>query len=144
MKNAERVHSLSFQVGDDGSIELEQDCGAGEVDSISLHQCHVRLLFERAGLLMPANDYAQKLAEQLCRVFLAMCDDFRCLSPSLQAEYARLDAFIDLMPTSIFPYHLWDEREPKAPADEVIGKATVASADDGSSDFALTAQEADR
>jgi hypothetical protein len=137
----QKIPDLAFSVADDGSIELEQDCGIGEVDRISLHSCHVRHLFERAGLLLPGDELAKKLAEQLCRTFLAMCDDYRHLSPSLEAEYSRLDAFIDLMPESIFPYHLWSERESKAPADAVAGKPPVATAGDDHVDFALTIQE---
>lgn len=131
---------LSFEQLPDGAIRLKQADGIDEASVIDLHPWQLRAVAEHFGLVHqapPADELTKKLAEQLCRTLLAMCECYPHLPPSLEAEYSRLDAYVDLLPESIFPYHLWNEREPKAPADAVAGKPPVASA----GVFALTIQE---
>jgi len=135
-----KFFDLSFEQLPDGAIRLKQADGIDEASVIDLHPWQLRAVAEHFCLVHPAppaDELAKKLAEQLCRTFLALCDNYQYLSPSLETEYARLDAYVDLLPESIFPYHLWDEREPKAPADALAGKPPVASA----GEFALTIQE---
>ncbi len=49
----ERMYDLGIELRDDGSIDLEQDAGCGEVSRVDLHPCQIRLLAELAGLLTP-------------------------------------------------------------------------------------------
>jgi len=108
-----RFFDLSFEQLPSGEIRLRQD-SLDDASVIDLHPWQLRAVAEHFGLVHPAppaDTLTKKLAEQLCRVYLAMCDDYRHLSHILEEEYARLDVFIDLMPEDVFPGHLWDERE---------------------------------
>lgn len=42
MNHLTQIPDLSFSLNKDGSIDLEQSAGCGEVDRINLHACHVR------------------------------------------------------------------------------------------------------
>jgi len=109
-----RWHDLTFDRLKDGGIHLEQQSGCEEPSVIHLHPVQLRHIAETFGLVSPnysADELSKQLAEQLCLVFLDMCDDYRHLSHMLEATYSRLDGYIAAMPTAIFPYHLWDERE---------------------------------
>lgn len=46
------VPQLQIETHDDGTIDLEQDDGAGKIDRITLHPMHVRYLFEIVGHLI--------------------------------------------------------------------------------------------
>ncbi|NML43511.1 hypothetical protein HHL11_07110 [Ramlibacter sp. G-1-2-2] len=46
-----KIYDVAFEIDGD-SIELEQDCGIGEVASITLHRIHLRHLAEQAGLIL--------------------------------------------------------------------------------------------
>lgn len=48
-----RMYDLAWQIEGD-NIRLTQDNGCGEVSTVDLHPCQLRLLAERAGLLSPA------------------------------------------------------------------------------------------
>ena len=109
-----RWHDLIIDRLPDGGIHLEQQSGVDEPNVIHLHPAQLRHVAETFDLVAPnypADELSKQLAEQLCLVFLDMCDDYRHLSHTLEDTYSRLDGFIAAMPTSIFPYHLWDERE---------------------------------
>lgn len=113
---AEKIYDLSFEVMPDGSIELEQ--GFAEANRISLHACHVRLLFERSGHLLPADELSKRLAEQICSVFLAMADDYNHLSHKLEDVFSKLDSVVECLPDAVFPHHLWEQREERQRAQE--------------------------
>ncbi len=48
-----RIYDLAYKIDGD-TIRLEQDAGCGEIHTIDLHTCQLRLLAESAGLLSPA------------------------------------------------------------------------------------------
>jgi len=48
-----KIFDLNFEIDGD-NIRLEQDAGIGEVHTVDLHLCQLRLLAERTGLLSPA------------------------------------------------------------------------------------------
>lgn len=50
-----RMYALSWDVGADGMLRLEQPCGCDEPSVIDLHPAQLRLLCESAGLLRPAR-----------------------------------------------------------------------------------------
>lgn len=109
-----KFYDLDFEQLPDGDIRLTQNSGIDEAEVIFLHPMQLRAVAEHFGLVHPAppaDELTKKLAEQICRVYLAMLDDYRHLSHILEDECSRLDVFIGLMPDEIFPGHLWDERE---------------------------------
>lgn len=134
----ERIYDLAFEVKPDGSVELEQ--GHLEINRISLHACHTRTLFERAGHLLPVDELSKKLAERLCSVYLAMADDYRHLSRAIEDEFHILDGFIDGIPDAVFPHHLWDQREAATTSQQETNKAMNGSPPA----FALQAPEGGR
>lgn len=107
----ERVYDLAFEVLPDGGIELEQ--GAMEVNRVSLHACHVRLLLERAGHLLPpppADELTRRLAWQLCSVLLELCNESG-LSPTVDRVIDTLIAYKDSIPGDVFPHGLYEKGE---------------------------------
>lgn len=109
-----RWHDLVVQRLKDGGIRLEQHSGLGEPSVIHLHPQQLRHVAEQFGLVAPNypdDELATRLAEQLCRVYLEMLDDYRHLSHTLESAFERLGGFVDGIPDAIFPNHLWDERE---------------------------------
>lgn len=118
MSNFERVYDLAFQVLPDGGIELEQ--GFTEVNSISLHACHVRLLLERAGHLLPAppaDDLAKRLAVQLCELRDGLLLELG-RSPGIDALHLQATAATDMLPDSVYPNWLYSKEEPGQPPTE--------------------------
>lgn len=65
----EKIFDIAFEFNGD-YIELEQDAGCGEVNNISLHITHLRLLAERAGLLtsIPEPTLPAGLVRKLIRL----------------------------------------------------------------------------
>lgn len=53
MTETERIPDLGVDILEDGSINLEQNTGCGEMAYVTLHPCQLRLIAERAGLLKP-------------------------------------------------------------------------------------------
>lgn len=63
-----QIYDLAYEVDEDGSVNLEQGAGCGEVSRITLHPIHVRLLAEEAGLLAPSSNIgADRTIARLCR-----------------------------------------------------------------------------
>lgn len=63
-----QIYDLAYEVDEDGSVQLEQSAGCGEVSRITLHPVHVRLLAEEAGLLAPSSNIeADRTIARLCR-----------------------------------------------------------------------------
>lgn len=109
-----RWHDLIVERLEDGGIHLEQHAGLQEPSVIHLHPQQLRHVAEQFGLVVPNypdDELTKRLAEQLCKVYLEMADDFRYLSDSLEDAFDRLGGFIDNIPDSIFPNHLWEARE---------------------------------
>ena len=107
-----RWHDLSVERLEDGGIHLEQQYLEPSV--IHLHPQQLRHVAEQFGLVAPNypdDELSKRLAEQLCRVYLEMHDDYRHLSDKLESALDRLGGFIDGIPDSIFPNHLWEQRE---------------------------------
>lgn len=113
MSIPERIYDLAFEVLPNGGIELEQ--GFTEVNRISLHPCHVRIMFERSGHLLPpqpADELAKRLARQLCELRLELCDEYG-RSPSLNEAITMLGAVCDSLPDSVFPFDLYPDDDPE-------------------------------
>lgn len=108
MTKIERIPDLSFQVLPDGSLELEQ--GFAEIYRISLHSCQVRLLFEKTGHLLPADELSKRLARQLCEVLSDLCDQSG-LSPTVDRVIDQLIAYKQSLPDSVFPHDLYQNGE---------------------------------
>lgn len=114
----ERIYQLDFKVNADGSIDLEQPGGLGEVDRITLHACHVRLLLEEAGHLLPpppANELAKRLARQLCEIRLELASEYG-RSPGINEVVCLVNAFCDALPDSIFPFDMFESDAPELAA----------------------------
>lgn len=63
-----QIYDLAYEVDEDGSVQLEQSAGCGEVSRITLHPVHVRLLAEEAGVLAPSSNIeADRTIARLCR-----------------------------------------------------------------------------
>lgn len=120
-----RWHDLIVERLKDGGIHLEQQAGLDEPSVIHLHPQQLRHTAEQFGLVeanYPTDEMSKRLAEQLCRVYLDMADDYRYLSPTLENTFARLDGFIDGIPAPLFPSHLWDEREERQKSEKEISE----------------------
>lgn len=78
-----KVPDLSYEIEGD-CINIEQDAGCGEVDRISLHPIHLRLLASEAGLL-EGDAYAWKRVETLERRIRALCIRIASLDEQLWA-----------------------------------------------------------
>lgn len=98
----ERIYDLAFTVTPDGGIELEQ--GFTEVNRITLHPCHVRFLFERAGHLLPpppADELSKRLARKLSEVLNELCEEYGH-SSGIDRLIDRLSAVVDMLPDTLF------------------------------------------
>ena len=76
-----RWHDLIVKRLEDGGIHLEQQYLEPSV--IHLHPQQLRHVAEQFGLVAPNypdDELSKRLAEQLCRVYLEMHDDYRYLS----------------------------------------------------------------
>ena len=132
-----KFFDLQFSQLESGTIRLKQEAYGDDV--VDLHPVQFRYVAEHFGLVAPsypADELSKQLAEQLCRVFLDMSDDYRHLSHTLEDTYSRLDGFIDAMPVAIFPHHLWDEREERSNAEEQ--KARARASDPASPTFGIS------
>lgn len=122
------IPDLSFSIDSDGQfIDLEQHVGGGEMVSIRLHRAHLRILLEESGLLTaptPADELTKRVCEKLVETYLVLAEAGE-LSDAAESLFWQLSGFLDLIPKSYWPYHLWagrdDKREPKqsAPAESV-------------------------
>lgn len=98
----EHIYDLAFTVTPDGGIELEQ--GFTEVNRISLHACHARLLCERVGHLLPpqpVDELAACLAQRLVETHAALATLPEGDSHGLAVIIARLSGFVEAIPKSI-------------------------------------------
>jgi len=112
MSKLERIYDIAFELLPDGSIELQQ--GFAEVNRISLHACHVRHLFERAGHLLPpppADELCERLARQLCSALLDLSSEAG-LSPTVDSVIGKLIVCKEMLPDSVFPFELFPENTP--------------------------------
>lgn len=103
MSKIEQVSDLDFEVLPNGGVELQQ--GLLEPNRISLHACHVRLLFERTGHLLPptpANELVSRLALQLCTVLHDLAGEFGT-SPGVDRVIDLLNAYVEALPQSALP-----------------------------------------
>lgn len=63
MSKQERLYDLTFEAFPDGSVNLEQSAGCGEVAYLTLHASQLRLLAERTGLTGRASSRAPEVAD---------------------------------------------------------------------------------
>lgn len=82
------IPQLRIETHDDGTIDLEQNDGAGKIDRISLHPIHVRHLFEIAGHLFKPErlDVPARIAT-LERRLLWMKNRFNDLGMELPIDF---------------------------------------------------------
>lgn len=114
-----QIPDLSYFIHPDRPwIDLEQNAGCGEVDRVTLHRIHLRLLLEEAGHLLPpppADELAKRLARQLCGLRLELSNEYG-RSPSLNETITMLGAFCDALPDSIFPFDMFESDAPELAA----------------------------
>lgn len=102
-KELEHIYSLGYRINDDGSIDLEQDCGC-EIHSVSLHSSQVRHLFEKAGLMLPSiptNELVKRLAQLLVATRQVLSTEIKS-SPEVHRLHTRVESFIEANPGNIF------------------------------------------
>lgn len=121
MSKIERIPDLSFRALPDGSLELEQ--GFTETHRISLHSCQARLLFEKTGHLLPADELSKRLARQLCEVLRDLCDQSG-LHPVVDRAITTLAAYRDALPESVFPHELYPDDEQPADTSQAFTLVT--------------------
>lgn len=103
-RQMEQVPDLAFRVNGDGSIDIEQ--GFDPVAHVTLHACQVRLLFERAGHLLPpppADELSKRLARHLCDILHDLADESG-RSPWVDGVIDRLTALVSMLPDSLFQH----------------------------------------
>jgi hypothetical protein len=114
MKQLTQIPDLSFSLNKDGSIDLEQRAGCGEVDRISLHSCQVRHLFECASHLLPptpANELTERLAVQLCEMRDGLEHEFG-RSPGINALFFQATTACNMIPDAIYPLWMYEKDSP--------------------------------
>lgn len=121
MSKIERIPDLSFRALPDGSLELEQ--GFTKTHRISLHSCQARLLFEKTGHLLPADELSKRLARQLCEVLRDLCDQSG-LHPVVDRAITTLAAYRDALPESVFPHELYPDDEQPADTSQAFTLVT--------------------
>lgn len=99
----EYIYQIAIEVHSDGSIDLEQPYGCGEVASITIHQSQVRYLFEKSGHLLPPilpGELSKCLARQMRDVHAALING-RESSQGIDEAITKLSAYIDALPESL-------------------------------------------
>jgi hypothetical protein len=100
------IYGLSFEVDGD-AINLEQDTGCGEVDRVTLHPIHLRLLAEQAGILAPSSNIeADRTIARLCRQLRTLFERIDYLDDCLNREAQRGHA--DLEAETIYSFATWE------------------------------------
>lgn len=124
--SAGQFYDLKFSSKPDGSICLTQKPGLDEPDTIYLHPAQLRHIAESFGLTTPSyrpDELTQLLAEQMGIIYKELSDEcYR--SHWLELTYAKLDGFMVALPSSVFPFHLWNDDKPTVP-DAVAPKSPV-------------------
>ncbi len=117
-KSFDHIDQLAYRINPDGSVDLEQDLGAGNVERVFLHRLHVRLLLEETGHLLPPpppDELAKRLARQLCELRMELANEYG-RSPSINEAVTMANAFCDAMPDSCFPFDLFESDAPELAA----------------------------
>lgn len=94
-------------------IDLEQSADCGEVSRITMHRCHLHLLFEEAGYVTPpmrADELSRRLAQQLCSVLRDLSTE-TAPSPTVNRIIDKLIAYKEMLPDSIFPFDLYPDED---------------------------------
>jgi hypothetical protein len=101
----EKLYDLAWAI-EGNTINLEQDCGSGEVHRIDLHPMHVRMLAQRLGMFNGDGDAWRRVAtlERRMRLLLARIDRLDTLllnaaargHEGLEAETIYSGATLDL------------------------------------------------
>lgn len=99
-----KIPDLAYEIHED-CINLEQDGGCGEVDRVTLHSIHVRLLASSMGLLQGDAD-AWRRVETLERRMLVLLDRIDRLDDMVSAAWAK--GHEDLEVESTFSYATWE------------------------------------
>ena len=101
-KSLTYIDPLSLQVNEDGSVDLEQDLGSGNVERVFLHRLHVRLILEETGHLLKQpleGELVGHLLQGLCefrREITACAADNR--PEDLNGLRSRIDGFWNSLP----------------------------------------------
>ena len=125
-KSFNYIDSLCYRINPDGSVDLEQDLGAGNVERVFLHRVHLRLLLEETAHLLPlppADDLAKRLAVQLCELRDGLALEFG-RSPGIDALSLQATAACDMLPDAIYPNWLYSDQDEK-PIEKEKPKAAI-------------------
>lgn len=102
-----KLYDLAYEVDADGSVNLEQDAGFGEVSAIVLHPIHVRLLAEQVGVLAPSSDIeADRTIARLCRQMRILLDRIDQLDDWLNQAAQR--GHEDLATETTYSFATWE------------------------------------
>jgi hypothetical protein len=129
------IDNLTYRINPDGSVDLEQDLGAGNVERVFLHRVHVRLILEETHHLLPpppADELSKRLARQLCLALRELCSETG-VSPVVDRVITSLTAWKEGLPDAIFPFDIYQDKE-----DEAAGNSSI----NGSPAFELQPPEA--
>lgn len=102
-----KIYDLAYEVDEDGSVNVEQDAGFGEVSRITLHPIHVRLLAEQVGLLAPSSNIeADRTIARLTRQMRILFDRIDRLDDWLNAAAQR--GHEDLEMETTYSFATWE------------------------------------
>lgn len=102
-----KIYDLSYEIDSDGMVSLEQDGGCGDVDRMTLHPIHVRLLAEETGLLAPSSNIeADRTIARLTRQLRILFDRIDRLDDWLNAAAQR--GHEDLEMETTYSFATWE------------------------------------
>jgi hypothetical protein len=125
-----QIYDLDYEIDTDGSINLEQDCGLGEVSRITLHPIHLRLLAEEAGLVPASDLQANRTIARLSRQMRTLFQRIDQLDDWINAAAQR--GREDLQDESTYSYATWElAREWVAELPDAVADGVTAAAEHG-------------
>jgi len=100
-----QIPDLSYYIHPDGPwIDLEQNAGCGEVDRITLHRIHLRLLLEEVGHLLPppsADELITRISKLICDILGDLANETG-ISAGVDRAVDRLTALVEMLPDYVF------------------------------------------
>jgi hypothetical protein len=125
-----QIYDLDFEIDIDGSINLEQECGLGEVSRITLHPIHLRLLAEEVGLVPTSDPEANRTIARLSRQMRTLLQRIGQLDDWLNAAAQR--GHEDLQDECTYSLATWElAREWAAELPEVVSDSVQRAAKQG-------------
>ena len=99
-----KIPDLAYEIHGD-CVNLEQDCGVGEVDRVTMHPIHVRLIASEMGLLQGDSD-AWRRVEMLERRMRVLADRIDRMDDMVRAAAAK--GHEDLEVECAFSFASWE------------------------------------